>query len=189
MDSAISKKIRIKKGKEPSDLLKQVASELVNIENATTDDFKSVLTNFQVCGAKEIEGGKGGKKVLIVVVPHSFRLLVKNIHQRLVRELEKKFSEKHVVIVLERKIVSEKMSALSGKPRKRSQTVAKVHEELLDDVLFPTEIVGKRTKVSGGKKLVRIYLSSNDQINVQPKLPSFEAAYKALTKKDVKLQY
>ena len=188
MDQAL-KKLHKKVGKAPSDLEKQVATELLNIQNASQDELKAELEKFQIRSAREIEGEKGGKKVLLISVQWKNRLLVPKLQQKLVRELEKKFSDKHVVIVVERKSIRKSVAALNKIQRKHSQTKAGVHQALLEDVIYPTEIVGKRTRVSNGKKTVKIFLNPNDRVNIESKLASFEAAYAALTNNAVKFEF
>ena len=94
-----------------------------------------------------------------------FRLL-KAFHKvqiRLVRELEKKFSGKDVVIVANRRILP-KPTTGSSIARPRSRTLTAVHAALLEDLVFPTEIVGKRTRYrTDGSKLLKVFLDPKDR--------------------------
>ena len=65
-----------------------------------------------------------------------------------------------------------------------------VHENLLADLVFPTEIVGKRTKyrVDGGKT-IKVYLDRKDHTALEYKLDTFSACYKKLTGKDVVFEF
>jgi small subunit ribosomal protein S7e len=75
-----------------------------------------------------------------------------------VRELEKKFSDRHVLVVAQRRILP-KPGRLSRvkQLRPRSRTLNMVHEKLLEDMVYPTEIVGKRTKVrTDGSRVIKV---------------------------------
>ena len=79
---------------------------------------------------------------------------------RLTRELEKKFSDRHVVFVAQRRMLRKptRTSRVQQK-RPRSRTLTNVHDRILEDLVFPTEIVGKRTRVSvDGSKLLKVYV-------------------------------
>ena len=70
--------------------------------------------------------------------------------------MEKKFSDRHVVFVAQRRILSKPNRRENPKqPRPRSRTLTAVHDAILDDMLYPTELVGKRTrvKVDGSKTI------------------------------------
>merc|ERR1712141_900192 len=65
------------------------------------------------------------------------------------RELEKKFSGKHIVILAQRRILPKPTRKTKNQKQKRpfSRTLTSVHNAILDDLCFPAEIVGKRTRV------------------------------------------
>merc|ERR1719343_475204 len=112
---------------------------------------------------------------------------VKKIQGRLVRELEKKFSKKHVVFVANRTILDKNFRRKGLKVRPRTRTLTSVHESILEDVVGPTEIVGKRTRISvDGSKLLKVYLDpkDKDKSDVEAKLSTFSAVYKKLCNKE-----
>jgi small subunit ribosomal protein S7e len=105
-------------------------------------------------------------------------------------QLEKKFSGKHVVIIGQRRIMR-KPSAGQRQPkqkRPRSRTLTAVHESILEDLVYPTEIVGKHTRYRlDGSKIIKVYLDPKEAANVEYKVDTFATVYKRLTGKEVKL--
>ena len=75
------------------------------------------------------------------------------------RELEKKFSGKHVVFIAQRRILpkpTRKANKLKQK-RPRSRTLMAVHNSILDDLVYPAEIVGKRIRIRlDGSRLFKV---------------------------------
>jgi small subunit ribosomal protein S7e len=57
-------------------------------------------------------------------------------------------------------------------------------------MVYPTEIVGKRTKVKvDGSKVIKVFLDRKDHTSLEYKLDTFTAAYKKLTGKDVVFEF
>merc|ERR1711967_208227 len=72
-----------------------------------------------------------------IFVPFKLLKIVHKIQSRLVRELEKKFSGKHVIIIAQRNI-QRKASAGQRQPkqkRPRSRTLTAVHDAILEDLV------------------------------------------------------
>merc|ERR1711870_201086 len=110
--------------------------------------------------------------------------IVKKIQGRLIRELEKKMNKKHVVFVANRTILDKNFRRKGLKVRPRTRTLTAVHESILEDVVGPTEIHGKRTRISvDGTKLLKVILDpkDKDKENVEAKLSTFSTVYKKLT--------
>lgn len=106
---------------------------------------------------------------------------------RLTRELEKKFSDHQVVFVGQRRILPKPGHHSRAKqPRPRSRTLTAVHDAILEDLVFPTEITGKRTRIStDGGKFIRCFLDSKDATSLEYKLETFASVYRRLTGKNV----
>jgi small subunit ribosomal protein S7e len=153
----------------------------------TSTDLKASLRDLYITAAKEVDLGSS-RKAILLYVPFKLRKMFNKIHVRLVRELEKKFSGRHVLIVAQRNILG-KAYARDQKtkgPRPRSRTLTAVHEAILDDIVYPTEIVGKRTRCKvDGKRILKVILDSKDQANVEGRLDTFAAVYGKLTNKQV----
>jgi small subunit ribosomal protein S7e len=127
--------------------------------------------------------------VIFVPVP-----LLKQFHKiqpRLTRELEKKFSDRHIVFIADRRILPKPGHRSRVKQlRPRSRTLTSVHEKYLEDLVYPTEIVGKRTSINkDGSKIIKVFLDSKDAASLEYKIDTFKAVYKNLTSKDVEFQF
>ena len=109
------------------------------------------------------------------------------LQTRLVRELEKKFSGRIVVIIAQRRILRKplKKERLSKQMRPRSRTLTAVHDAILEDMVYPTQIVGKRLRVqTDGTKVLKVLLDPNAATQLEYKLDSFSTVYKKLTNKE-----
>eukprot|EP00249_Psilotum_nudum_P004123 c17663_g1_i1 orf=53-391(+) len=105
----------------------------------------------------------GGRKAVVIHVPFRLRKAFKKIHARLVRELEKKFSGKDVVLIATRRILrAPKKSSAVTRPRNRTLTA--VHEAILEDLVYPAEIVGKRVRFClDGSRIMRVHLDPKER--------------------------
>ncbi|KAF9246923.1 40S ribosomal protein S7 [Melanogaster broomeanus] len=175
----------------PDETETSVAQALVDLEN-NVPELKAELRALQISAAREVDV-RGGKKAIVVFVPVTQLKAFHKIQQRLTRELEKKFSDRHVVFVAQRRMLSKptRNSRVKQK-RPRSRTLTSVHEKILEDLVFPTEIIGKRTRVGiDGSKLLKVYviLDSKDATSLEYKLDSFSSVYRRLTGKDVVFEF
>ncbi|CAG8757897.1 14047_t:CDS:2, partial [Acaulospora colombiana] len=140
----------------PSELETKIAQALIELES-NVPELKAELRPLQISTAKEVDV-KGGKKAIVIFVPVPQLKAFRKVHARLTRELEKKFSDKHVVFVAQRRTLPKptKTSRVKQK-RPRSRTLTDVHEKILEDLVYPTEIVGKRTRFGvDGAKLLKV---------------------------------
>lgn len=74
--------------------------------------------------------------------------------------------------------------------RSRSRTLTEVHANILTDLVYPTEIAGKRlrTKEDGGK-VIKVLLDSKDRASVDYKIDTFSEVYRKLTGKTVVFEF
>lgn len=153
--------------------------------------MKNDLHDLYITAAREIDVDES-KKAIIMFVPHKLLSKYHKIQKTLVEELEKKFSGCHVVIIAQRTMLKKNFTRnkkFQG-PRPRSRTLKAVHEATLEDLVYPTEIVGQRTRVrTDGSKLMKVHLNPKDQVNVETKLETFSAVYKIMTNKDVAFEF
>jgi len=173
----------------PDELETSVAQALIDLEN-NVPDIKAELRPLQISAAREVDV-RGGKKAIVIFVPVPQLKAFRKIQQRLTRELEKKFSDRHVVFVAQRRMLRKPTRTSRVKQKRpRSRTLTNVHERILEDLVFPTEIVGKRTRVaSDGSKLLKVFLDAKDATSLEYKLDSFTSVYQRLTGKDVVFEF
>jgi len=178
-------------GQTPNELEVEISQALLDLES--NSDIKAQLKELFFVGAKEIEALS--RKVRIVFVPVPQLKQWQKLQPRLVRELEKKFSGSHVVFVARRRILPKPKRGKSRKivlkqKRPRNRTLTAVHDAILADLVFPAEIVGKRTRVKiDGSRLIKIHLDRNSQTHVDNKCDTFTGVYKHLCGKDVKFEF
>ncbi|KAG9510634.1 40S ribosomal protein S7 [Fragariocoptes setiger] len=173
------------KGQAVAKFENTVAQALTELEQST--DLKLQLRELQICGAKQIDAS--GKKAIIIWVPYPQLKAFQKIQARIVRELEKKFSGKHVVVIAKRTILpkpTRNSKTKNRQKRPRSRTLTAVHDAILEDLVYPAEIVGKRFRVKlDGSRLMKVHLDKGNQTFVEHKIGTFASVYKKLTGKEL----
>lgn len=184
-------KVVKKDGAALSELEKSVEKVLVDLQASNHASLKEVLPKLSISAAREVELDAGRKAVLLFV-PFPLLSEFRKVHKTLVEELEKKLAS-HVLIIANRTMLSHAAWSRSGKfsgVRPRSRTLKAVQESLLDDIVYPTEIVGKRTRVRvDGSRLMRVLLNPKDAVALEGKTDTFRAVYKKLTNKDISFEF
>lgn len=97
-------------------------------------------------------------------------------------------SGNQVLIVAQRRIIppASSKNRTSIQKRPNSRTLTAVHDAILDDMLYPVEVTGKRLRVkTDGSKQHKILLDPKDEQNVDGRLDGYAAVYKKLTGRDV----
>lgn len=168
-------------------ILLALTQALFDLE-ATNAELKADLRDLYISGAEEVDVS-AARKALLIRVPYRLLKPFHRIQQRLVRELEKKFSGKDVVLVGVRRILpAPRHSTRSDRPH--SRTLTAVHEAWLDDVVYPTEITGKRIRYRvDGSKVLKVILDPVDRANIEYKTESFAGVYKKLTGQTVVFEF
>merc|ERR1712184_218132 len=174
---------------EPDELEKQISQAILDLE--VNSDLKAALRELNITAAKEVDCA-GGKKAVVIFVPVPQLKAFQKIQTRLVRELEKKFSGKHVVFIAQRRILPKPTRKVNKQKQKRprSRTLVAVHSAILDDLVYPAEIVGKRIRFRlDGSRLFKVHLDKAQQTNIEHKVDTYGAVYKKLTGKEVTFEF
>ncbi|VWU49097.1 40S ribosomal protein S7, putative [Hepatocystis sp. ex Piliocolobus tephrosceles] len=174
--------------KTTTELEEEVAQCLIDIELSPASDIKNEVKAIKIVSCELIDTEKLKKKTILVYIPYkTYMTYVKKIHKKLISEIEKK-TKKYVVIVAKRETLKANQKNKKFKIIPRSRTLKHVYEAMLEDIVAPSEIIGQRISMNtDGKRLYKIILDSKERQrdNIEDKLHSFAAVYKAITKRDV----
>ncbi|GAV08995.1 hypothetical protein RvY_18605 [Ramazzottius varieornatus] len=175
-------------GDKLSALESQISQVLLDLEAGA--DLKPHLQELLVNEAKELE--LGTQKVVVLYVPPPQLKQWQKTHARIVREMEKKLGGRTVIFIAKRRMLPKptRKTVKLNQKRPRSRTLTAVHENILADIVFPAEIVGKRIRVkTDGSRLIKVHLDKANQTNVEHKVPVFTSLYKKLTGKAVSFEF
>merc|ERR1711964_966776 len=173
------------KGGVPNELEEEVAKALFDIETSNTSEIKADLRDIVISAVKEFDAKP--RSAVVIFVPYRAWASVKKIQGRLVRELEKKFSKKHIIFTANRTILDQSFRRRGLKLRPRTRTLTSVHEAILEDIVGPSEIVGKRTRCRiDGSKTLKVFLDpkDKDKDNIEDKLQTYSVVYQKLANKE-----
>ena len=118
-----------------------------------------------------------------------------NTSSSLTRELEKKFSDRHVLIIASRRILprpkrSNRSRTTQTQKRPISRTLTAVHDAILADLVYPVEIVGKRIRTKeDNTKVLKVFLDEKERGGVDYRLDTYSEVYKRLTGKGVNFEF
>merc|ERR1712018_1035556 len=171
---SITNKLQKKNNQRASDVETQVAQAILDIQNGADNVTKEQLMQLHLVAVKEMD--VGGRNALALMVPAPQVPGWQKIQTKIVRELEKKFSGKHVIIVGRRKIMPKEQRKSTAKCYKQkrpiSRSVKHVHEATLQDIVYPAEITGKRIRHT-----------------IEHKTATFSAVFKRLTGQRVVFEF
>jgi len=178
---------------KPNEVETNVATALYELET-NVPDMRGALRPLQFMSAREIEVGHG-KKAIAISVPVPLLGGWHRSQQRITRELEKKFSDRHVLIIASRRILprpkrSNRSHTTLKQKRPRSRTLTAVHDAILTDLVYPVEIVGKRVRTrEDGSKILKVVLDEKERGGVDYRLDTYSEVYKRLTGKGVNFEF
>ena len=78
----------------------------------------------------------------------------------------------------------------ASQKRPRSRTLTAVHKAILEDLITPSSITGRSTRISlGAKRFEKIFLDPLDREIMEPKLEALSHAYRKLTTHNVNFDF
>jgi small subunit ribosomal protein S7e len=179
-----------KKLSKPSEFEYHVAQTLGEIE-ASSGDLKGELKEIRITGASEFESKYRGavRQAVIIFIHHKSQVALRKVHSRLQSELAKRF-RRPVVLILQRTILPKYFKSKGQQKRPYSRTLTQVHEAILEDLIFPTVILGRRIRIkTDGRRVFKVLLDPNARDDVQDRLDVISAVYSKLTNKEVVFEF
>jgi len=183
------RKLRKAKRTKASTTENDVALALFQLE-MTHRSLRDSLPRFHVNTAKEFEHPVSNKKGLLIFYPLRFIMLVRKIQKTLTGELEKRFPGRVVLLVAQRKIAKRPKDIYKLQEVQRSRTATAVNEGILDDLIFPADVVGRRWRFrTDGSRIMKVYLDARVQKKLEARLVMAAYLYKKLTHRVVQFSF
>lgn len=159
--------------------------EFFEKDEASRDIYESL----KVDNAREIKIGSKDKATLIEMTENREGAL-KSYFSELVKKYENSY-EHHVVIIPKRRITNGNVyRRYIGKNTPRHNTLTAVYENVLEDLVYPAVIVGKRVRYPQGKSgQYKVHIDSFDKDHIEYKTGVISAAYKVLTNRDLTIEF
>ena len=177
----------LRKSGDPTSGDIQVAKALLAMENSQKD-IQRELRLLKITDSQEIPLGDKRTALVIVVNYTSFKA-IRPIQGRITGELEKKF-KRPVSLIFQRTILPKYLKRKGQQSIPRSRTLTAVHDAILEDLLHPVSILGRRMRVrTDGTRYFRVLLDPKDRDQIEEKLEAISAIYRKLCNKTVQFEF
>ncbi|KRX06560.1 hypothetical protein PPERSA_10418 [Pseudocohnilembus persalinus] len=174
-----------------SALEQEVGKALVELENSSSS-YKADLQTIFATSAQEysiVKDNKKSKKVVVITIPYPCLKPLQKVHRALVVDLERKLRAQ-VLVTAKRTILSRWLKSHKSQQRPRSRTLTAVYDSILDDLVLPSVIIGKRIRVRlDGSRFYRITLDQNDKALLEEKVDGIQHVYKKLTTREINIEF
>ena len=151
--------------------------------------YKEEMANIKVENVNEINV-EGNKTSLLINVNESSIKNLQKVHYDLVLFLEKSLGKPVLLIPLRKTIDGKKFRKYIGKKIPRTKTLTYVQQNILEDLLYPATIVGKRTRYPRGqKKHLKVFVDLADKDFIHYKNKDICLGYRSLTGCELSIDY
>lgn len=177
-----------KSGTTVNEITKNVSNVLTRIQDSDKN-LKNSLENVKVETANEILVGDNKRCYLIQVNEEAAKNL-QGVHSDVVQKLEDHFNVPVVIVPARKKVNGKLYRKYTGPNAPRKSTLANVYDSLLEDILYPATIVGRRTRFPKGKaRVFKVLVDPLDKESVEPKVNAIAACYKGLTNRELVIEF
>ena len=183
----MSKKEGSKKG-AASEIQKNVSNALEKIKDSEKD-HKSELETLKIEHSNEVKMEDDQKCYLIQISTQNLAGF-KKVHSLLTKKLEEHLSNPVIIIPARKRVNGKEYRTFISKKVPRDRTLTAVFDSYLDDILYPATIVGKRIRYPIGKtRTYKVLVDPLDKETVEYKLPAMTACYRALTNRNLEIEF
>jgi small subunit ribosomal protein S7e len=173
-------KILKKKDEKPTDLDEEVSKQLSALESKGEVSLKGIFINSTESVEYKREDGTMGTYRLVRIPHRSLERFVK-VRSAVVEHCEA-VANCPCIFVANRTIISKRAIHHASQMRPRSRTLKAVHLAILNDIVAPSSVVGRRVRCTlDGKNNERAYLDPLDKEMMQDKTAALQHAYQKLT--------
>ena len=182
-----------KLGKNPGAKVNEITKSLTTFLHKLQEQdstIKKHLENLKIDSVQEINLGEKNKKCYLIKVNESSWKSITVVLADIIKKLEAHYNCP-VVIVSNRKQINGKIfKKFKGKTTPRQNTLTAVYDSLLDDILFPATVIGKRIRhFKTGQRLFKVHVDNIDKEHIEVKVNALQSCYKQLTNRDLKIEF
>jgi small subunit ribosomal protein S7e len=170
----------------------EITKNLTNVISKIQDsnqNLKKDLEALKIESANEISIGNN-KRCYLVQVNEASAKNLQNVHADIVKKLEDHFNTPVLIVPYKKRVNGKLYRKYVGKQVPRTKTLSSVYDSLLEDLVYPATIVGKRIRFpKGNNRLFKVLVDPLDKETIEYKLSAISSTYKALTNRDLAIEF
>jgi small subunit ribosomal protein S7e len=175
--------------KTDSNKINDSVAKIFNDFTESSSENREQMKNIKIENVSEFKYEENKTFVLVNVNESSVKSLQK-VHVDLVKRLESTLGKPVIVIPSRKTVDGKKYRKFIGKKVPRTKTLTYVRENLLEDLLFPATIVGKRTRYPRGQqKQLKVFVDAVDKEVLASKTSAICVGYKSLTGHELSIDF
>jgi small subunit ribosomal protein S7e len=180
-------KVANKDTKTVTEVVKNFANAFAKLQESDAN-LKKELEDIKIENASEV--AYGDKRCYLVQVSGSNLKNIQSAQADIVPKLEQQFSTPVMIVPSRKRINGNIFRKYRGTKVPRDKTLTAVFDAYLEDLLYPATIVGKRIRYPQGKvRQFKVMVDPLDQEAIGYKTPAISACYKALTNRDLTIEF
>jgi small subunit ribosomal protein S7e len=175
--------------KTDSNKVNDTVAKIFNDFAESSNENREEMKNVKIENVSEFKYEENKTFVLVNVNESGVKSL-QRVHVDLVKRLESTLGRPVIVIPSRKTVDGKKYRKFIGKKVPRTKTLSYVRENLLEDLLFPATIVGKRTRYPRGlQKQLKVLVDPVDKEVLASKTSAICVGYKSLTGHELSIDF